>query len=337
MIETMFHLQNTVQHLKQADHILGRLMPVITPCGVLLGLLLGRHVAWMKPSVNWLFGFLTLTGALSISVNDIGKTLKRPSFLLVFLICANLLLPFIAWASSAICFPSDKDLRTGYMLLEATPSAVVGTVWSSIYGGNMAVSLTILLVDTLFAPLLVPLTMHIFTGQSVQMDTTGMMLSLVKMVVIPSIIGVAIHQATHGKVTKTVAPCLKPFSKVGLLLVVMINTSQIAEELIQYATWKYIPIALLCAGLAAVGFPIAYRFCRLFHFSHEDAISVTFASSLRNISAALVLAIEFFPPMTALPVILGIVSQQTICAIMASLLFGKKEKKDVYYTKESAK
>lgn len=337
MIETMFHFQSLTPKMKAIDHVLERLMPIITPCGVILGLFFGRHVAWMKPSVNWLFGFLTLTSALSISIRDIGKTLKKPLFLIVFFICANLMLPFIAWGSSVLFFPKDNDLQTGYMLLKATPSAVVGTVWSSIYGGNIAVSLTILLVDTLFAPLLVPFTMHIFTGRSVQMDTSGMMLSLLNMVVIPSIIGVAIHHLSNGKVTDNVAPCLKPISKIGLLFVIMINTSQISDELIKYASWKYIPIALLCAGLAAAGFPIAYSLCRTCRFSHEDSVSVTFAASLRNISAALVLAIDFFPPMTALPVILGIVSQQSVCAIMASLLFGSKQRAKIQQGKEFAK
>jgi len=325
----MFHFHNFVPHMKQLNRMLERLMPIITPTGVVLGLLLGHHVSWMKPSVTWLFAFLTLTSALSISVNDIGKTLRKPLFLLVFFLCANLILPFIAWGASKLCFPSERDLQTGYMLLKATPSAVVGSVWSSIYGGNLAISLTILLIDTVLAPLLVPFTMRIFTGKAVMMNTSSMMLSLLSMVVIPSVIGVAINQITKGKVNKNVAPCLKPFSKIGLLFVIMINTSQVSDALIKDASWRYVPIVLLCVALASAGFPIVYHFCKLFRFSHEDAISVTFAASLRNISAALVLAIDYFPPMSALPVILGIVSQQAVCAVMASLLFGERHKPQV--------
>jgi tagaturonate reductase len=131
-------------------------------------------------------------------------------------------------------------------------------------------------------------------------------------------------------VTKTVAPCLKPFSKVGLLLVVMINTSQIAEELIQYATWKYIP-SPCCAPASprwASPSPTVSAGCstspRGRHFGDVRFVA---AEHQRR----LVLAIEFFPPMTALPVILGIVSQQTICAIMASLLLVKREERRILY------
>ena len=91
------------------------------------------------------------------------------------------------------------------------------------------------------------------------------------MVVIPSVIGVAINQITKGKVNKNVAPCLKPFSKIGLLFVIMINTSQVSDALIKDASWRYVPIVLLCVALASAGFPIVYHFCKLFRFSHENA------------------------------------------------------------------
>jgi tagaturonate reductase len=122
-----------------------------------------------------------------------------------------------------------------------------------------------------------------------------------------------------------VAPNLKPFSKIGLFFIVVINTSQVSERLIADASWIYLPIALACALLAALGYPLAHYLGKLANISLEDRKSVTFAVSMRNISSALVLAIAYFPPETALPVIFGIVFQQTICAFMAHTLYGRKK------------
>lgn len=311
--------------MKRFNHTLERLMPILTPTGVILGLLLGAHVSWMKPAVNWLFGFLTFTSALSISMGDVGKTLKKPKVFLLFILCAIVILPVLAFLLATMIFHDQSDLVSGYILLMAIPTAVVGTIWSSIYHGDAAVSLTILLLDTVLAPFLTPAIVKIFTHTSIQIDALGMMRSLLFMVVIPSILGIAVNQLTRGKVNENVTPCLKPIGKIFLVLVIIINTSRSADTLISSASLLYIPVGLLSIFLAGIGFPISYYLSRFAKCTHEEAVSVTFASSLRNISAALVLATDYFPPLATLPVVFGIVFQQTVCALMGSWLFGKHD------------
>ena len=77
-----------------------------------------------------------------------------------------------------------------------------------------------------------------------------------------------------------------------------------------------------------LGFIIARLVSRLFSLNREDTVSVTFASGMRNISAAMVIAISFFPPQSVLPVISGIVLQQSAVAIASHFLFGRKPGKD---------
>jgi tagaturonate reductase len=78
--------------------------------------------------------------------------------------------------------------------------------------------------------------------------------------------------------------------------------------------------------LALLGFPASHALGKLARLPLEESKSLTFAASMRNISASMVLAINYFPPMTALPIIFGIITQQSICAIMASVLYGPKRK-----------
>jgi len=144
-----------------------------------------------------------------------------------------------------------------------------------------------------------------------------------KMVVIPSVVGISLNTLTKGGVTVHLAPSLKAFSKIALFFVIIINTSLVSERLLEDASWAYLPIALLCAFLAASGYPISYTLGKLAKIPQEENISITFATSMRNISAALILSIEFFPAQTALPVIFGIMFQQTIGAFMGNFLFGK--------------
>ncbi|MFA6783513.1 MAG: bile acid:sodium symporter family protein [Sphaerochaeta sp.] len=325
MIGTMFHFQTLETGLKRFNFILERIMPILTPLGVILGLILGSHVSWMKSSVTVLFAFVTFCGSLGINSSAFFKVVKKPKSIFVFFLGANVLLPVLAWILASLFFGASPSIVTGYVLLLSIPTAVSGYIWSAIYKGNEALSLTLILISTLIAPLATPYTVSLLARTSIEIDTTSMMLSLLKMVVIPSLLGVLLNNLTKGKVNNHITPNLRPFSKLALFAVIIINTSQISDKLLSNASWAYLPVALLCAVLTASGYPISYGLGKLAKLSTEDNKSVTFASSMRNISAALVLAIEFFPAETALPVIFGIVFQQTTCAFMAYFLFGRKK------------
>jgi predicted Na+-dependent transporter len=53
---------------------------------------------------------------------------------------------------------------------------------------------------------------------------------------------------------------------------------------------------------------------------------MTFTGGMRNISAALVLATTYFSPLAALPVILGILFQQTFVGLLGGVLFARRGK-----------
>ncbi len=300
-------------------------MPILTPSGVIMGLLLGSLVSWMTPSVPYLFSLITFIGGLGISSNAFFGVIKKPKAILFFILGANIIMPLIAWALANLLFSGHPAIITGFILLMAIPTAITGYIWANIYKGNGALSLTLIIVSTLLAPVLTPYTVALLAQTTVQIDTKGMMISLLIMVVIPSIVGILINNATKGKVNDRIAPNLKPFSKIGLFFIIVINTSNVAERLIADASWLYLPIALTCALLAVIGYPLAHYLGKIAGIALEDRKSVTFAVSMRNISSALVLAIAYFPPETALPVIFGIVFQQTICAFMAYTLYGRKK------------
>ena len=88
---------------------------------------------------------------------------------------------------------------------------------------------------------------------------------------------------------------------------------------------SYVLIAIAAVILAVIGFPVGYVLCHLFKLKRGETVSITFAVAMRNISAALVLAISYLPEAAALPVIFSIVFQQTTAAIMGHAFFSSKE------------
>ena len=71
---------------------------------------------------------------------------------------AYILIPLAVSILARLFFHGNGDAILGYILLYSIPTAVVGCVWSGIYGGNGALSLTLLVIGTLLAPLSTPTT-----------------------------------------------------------------------------------------------------------------------------------------------------------------------------------
>lgn len=314
-----------MERLRVIDKRLNKLMPLITPSGVILALIVGEYFVGLKPLVNPLFGLMTLFGAMKISLNDMFDALKRPIFIITFALASYIAMPLLVNLISLIFFGSSPDIRVGYNLIRAIPTAVVGSIWAGIYHGNLAVSLTVLLLDTLLAPLFAPLSLRIFSGEAIEIDSIGMMQSLCVMVVIPFIIGLILNRLFDSKIKTYVTPVTNPLSKLILLFVVIINVSQVAERIKSSLSPSYLLIAVVAIIVAGIGFPVGHLLCRLFRLKRGETVAITFAVAMRNISAALVLAIDFLPAAAALPVIFSVVCQQTIAALMGHLYFFKED------------
>ncbi|AEC01291.1 bile acid:sodium symporter family protein [Parasphaerochaeta coccoides] len=323
-------------------------MPLLTPLGVVIGIIVGSSFSivqpprdgWISPTVTILFGFMTFSGALSMNIRDFVSTIRKPRDIIIFFLGSHVLLPLLTYHAASLIFSAETDIPIGFLLLFSTPTAVTGYVWSSIYKGHEPLSLTLIVIDTLLAPFVVPLTISLISGASVSIDSASMMMSLLWMVALPSILGMTLNQVTHGRVSDTVVHVLKPFGKVALLIVICLNVSRIAPDILAM-TWADLPIAIVACIAVAVTF-IVGRLLSLAGVSGQKDrnVSMTFAIGLRNISAAMVLSISFFPPRSAIPVICGIIVQQSICAIMGKLLFPVRQspaRKDTAIVKDTAR
>ena len=320
----MFRFSAVEQKLIAANKGLERFMPLLTPTGVVLGLIVSDLFIGGKPFVTPLFAFLTLVSGMGVSVKDFGTIIRKPKPIFIFLLTSYIIIPCLMTGLASLFFRGNGDAITGFVLLYAIPTAVVGCVWSGIFNGNNALSLTLIVIGTMLAPVSVPLTVRVLASSHIEFDTSGMMLSLLYMVVIPSAIGILINALSKGHCTDHAVPVLKPFTKIGLLFVVIINTSQIADDLIASASVAYIPQALSAFIFTVLSFVVSSLIAKFARLDHANTVSVTFASSMKNISAAMVLAIQFFPPASLIPIISGIVLQQTTTAISAHFLFGTK-------------
>lgn len=311
--------------LAKANGPLERVMPLLTPAAIGVGAICGSRLAPYEGLVPWVFAAMTLIGSLKIGFSDMARVLRHPGKLLWLLAILHVAMPCVGWAAGRLFFPGDPYMGTGYVLLFAIPTGVVSVVWVTIYGGNLALTLALILLDTLLSPFVVPATLHVLAGSSVPIETWAMMKGLLWMIVVPSLAGMLLNQATGGRANRTWGPPLAPLVKVGLFVVVAINGSTIAGDL-RRADGRMAAVVAVTLGTVVIGYLIGWGLSALLRWNREDAIAVQFNSGMRNLSAGAVLAVQYFPPAVSLPVISGMLFQQLLAASFGFRI-GRSKKK----------
>ena len=311
-----------IEGANRVNRILEKSMPLIVPLGVAVGVMLSKVFIGLHPFIPWFFGTITLSGALKLKARELGRAASSPLPTLLFFFSAHIFLPLTVFLLSSLIFKNDSDTVSGYLLLYSVPTAVTGFVWTSIFRGDCALALTLILLDTILAPLVVPATVRLLLGTRVALDMTGMAVSLICMIVIPTMAGVAMNEISRGKIPALINPFLAPFSKGCLFLMVATNSAAVAPQ-IHPDNPRFWVISVVCIGFCVLSFACAKFTSLVGKLTYDKQISLFFASGLRNISAAMTLGIEFFPASAALPAVLGIMFQQSIAAFMGRLLFRK--------------
>ena len=309
--------------LKRINQVLDRAIPLIVPIGVVFGgIVLPKVFIGLRPLVLWFFVVITLSGSLNLRVRELGRAVSSPLPVFIFIFCARILLPLMVFSLSSLIFSSDPEVVSGYVLLYTVPTAVTGIVWVSVFKGDTALSLALILLDAILAPIVVPGTVHLLLGASISLNMTGMVLSLIYMVVIPTIVGVTLNELSRGKIPAMVSPWISPFSKVCIFLMIAANSAAASPQMQTDNPLIWIIIAV-CIGFSVMGFICSKLMSLAGKLKREKQVALFFACSLRNTSSAMTLAIEFFPGSAALPAVLGIMFQQMTAAVMGRLLLGK--------------
>jgi tagaturonate reductase len=318
--------QQTKDFLQQTDRFIERIFPFAMPAGVLLGFALPQVFGIFRPFVPALFAIVTLAGALKLRTKALGQTFTSPLPFLFFFLFARVVMPTGVFFISSFVFRNQPEIIPGYILLYAVPTAVTSFIWVSIYKGDAALALTLILLDTILAPIVTPATVFIFLGARINLDAMAMSASLFFMVVLPTIVGVATNELSSGKIPALISPVISPLSKVVVFTVVAANASAVSH-LIRFDNARLWIIVAVSTSLIVISFS-AVRFLTLAgKFNPEKQVTLLYTSSLRNSAAAMTLAIRYFPEAGALPAVLGILFQQTSAGVMGRIFFGKKNGK----------
>lgn len=301
------------------NRLVEKWMPVVTPCCLLVGVFFPDQLSRILFLVPYIFAFMTFSGSLNSEFRNIAQIFRHPLPLIATLFIIHFVMPLVACAAGNLFFSQNQYLIAGMVLEFVVPTAVVSFMWVSIYHGSGSFTLSVILTDTLLAPFLVPLSLRLFIGSTVRVDTWGMMRELLLMVAIPALLALTLNQLTGGKYKKPLSRRLAPFGKIALILVVCANSSKVAP-FVKHMTPLLFAVTGVMLLIAASGYAIGWLGALLLKQKRDFIVSMTFNSGMRNISAGAVIAAAYFPPEVMFPVMIGTLFQQILAATYAQLI-----------------
>lgn len=310
--------------LNRFNQFVEKWMFLVTPLCLVIGVLFPSVAGLGVPFVPVVFALMTFIGALKSSFCDIAEVFKKPLPLLLNIATLHVVLPAAAYGVGMLLFPDNMNVVTGIVLEFAVPAAVVSIMWVTIYHGNSPLSLSLVIVDTLLAPFVIPLTIRILIGSNVSIDTAEMMLELIFMIALPALIAMLLNQFSKGRVKETWPSRLAPISKLCIIFVVTANSSEVAPYIRHMNVERFMAAGCILL-LAASGYVIGWLLAILFRQDHSIKVSMIYGCGMRNISAGAVIASAYFPAEVVFPVMIGTLFQQVLAALFGALVSRKRQ------------
>ena len=222
----------------------------------------------------------------AMSINDFAGVIKSPKTVLIGLMCQFTIMPLLGFGLATIAgFPAE--IAAGVVLIGSSPSGLASNVMAYLAKANLALSVTLTAVATLISPIMTPFLMKIFAGQFVPIDFWGMMLSIVKIVILPIIAGLVFNRIFHGKV-KWLDKAMPIISMGSIAFIITIITAAGRDSLLTIGL-ALVMIAIIHNGF---GYFLGYWSCRLMKLDEQSCRTIALEVGMQNGGLASGIALE---------------------------------------------
>jgi len=137
-----------------------------------------------------------------LSIADFVRELSKPFKVIIATVMCYTLMPLIALLIIKV-YHFPPEVAAGIILLGVGPAGAASNVMTYLAKGNLALSMTVTTLTTLISPLATPFLMKLLAGQLIQVDTIGMMISILNMLFIPVCAGIIINKILYGNLPWT--------------------------------------------------------------------------------------------------------------------------------------
>ena len=280
--------------LRRLSVVLTRFMGVIIIAFSALALWQPWIFSWVAPHISTMLGIIMLGMGMTLHWQDFSHVLRHPRDLGLGLVVQFGCMPLLAFALCHV-FALPPELAMGMILVGTAPGGTASNVLTFIARGDVAFSVAMTAAATLVSLLLTPPLTWLLGGVWVPVDMGGLFWSIVKIVLVPVLLGLLLHHFQRGLVDR-----LMPFLPLASALVITLVIAGIIAVKAQN---------ILSAGPAIFAAVIAHNLlglavgwfaaCRL-RFAPPRRRALAIEIGTQNSGLATALALAHFTPAAAI-------------------------------------
>ena len=284
--------------MKRICDFIARWMGVLVLITAIVSLLVPEPLAkvdiWI---INPLLGLIMFGMGLTLNPKDFRIVFSRPKDVLTGCLAQFTVMPLLAWGLTK-AFALPPDLALGVILVGCCPGGTASNVITFLAKGDLALSVGMTAVSTLLAPLMTPLLTWLMAGTFVDVDTLGMLQSILYVVIAPIAAGLVIQKLLPA-FTQRVVAYLPAFSSLMIAIAVALIVSHTASRLLSGGLLIIFVVMLhnIC-GLA-----VGYGIGRMLGLEYSKRVAISIEVGMQNSGLASSLASLHFAafPMATIP------------------------------------
>ncbi|MFB7026657.1 MULTISPECIES: bile acid:sodium symporter family protein [unclassified Streptomyces] len=230
---------------------------------------------------------------LSLTLDDFRRVRRHPRAVVVAMFCQLLLLPALC-LGLVVAFDLSPVLAVGMMLLAASPGGTTANLFSHLFGGDVALNVTLTAVNAVLAVVTLPIVTNLslrYFEPAIGPDGLGLqfgkVLQVFALVLVPVAIGLAVRRRSETFARRMDRP-VRRLSVVVLVAVIIGALVAERDDIVDH---------LLEAGPAALAFcvsslTIGYFAPRLLKLGKRQSIACSMEIGVHNSAVAMTLAIS---------------------------------------------
>tara|TARA_A100001015_G_scaffold169350_1_gene188229 strand:+ start:1439 stop:2293 length:855 start_codon:yes stop_codon:yes gene_type:complete len=241
-------------------------------------------------------GIIMLGMGLTLKISDFKTLFKNPRWTIVGVLIQFSVMPFLGWAISKI-FQLPDFFAVGLILVSCCPGGTASNVIAYLSNLNVAFSVTMTFISTVIGVVLTPILITNISGELINVDLNGLLLSATKVVLLPVLIGLIVSKYFRT-FTKKIIGYSPSVAVVFIVLIVASIIGEGKEIILQSGINLLISIMILHLLGFIIGYIISFIFLRDKKLSKTICIEI----GMQNSGLGVVLAKEnYVNPSTAIP------------------------------------
>lgn len=228
---------------------------------------------------------------LSLRLGDFIRVISRPWPVIVGLVCQVIILPGFCFA---LVLVSDLPpaISVGMLLLAASPGGTSATLYTHLARGDVALSIALTAVSSLFAlislPIIVSIALMVFYGEGSTVNLQiHQVLQIFAIAIVPALIGAFIH-SRYPAIARRLDRPVRIIATLFLAMVVLVALFGQWELLLVWGPTVGVVVLIFNLVSLAVGYWVP----RLLKIERPQAIALAMSIGIHNAALVITLAMS---------------------------------------------